>query len=171
MRFTAACLLITFLTLSGCGSRMDIGRLEYYRVSPRIPSTPIISEDAKNRFRSYTAVWGVLGTVSPDGPIMSPLSIRISGETFPVENWRYRLIDHRYYYMFEISGPLPDGFPHDMMTGNLFSQDPENRSKAPIKIQFIRLHDQKKWTGLGTVEQSTMVQMNAVNEVINAGQP
>lgn len=167
MRITATALLISLLLFCGCAKRMEIGPLEYYHVVPRTPSVPVISpERTSDDDGRYTAIWGVLGTVKPDGPIMKPISIRIGGETRPVTNWKYRLQDHRYYYWFEVPGPLGKGFPHDWGTGNLFSQDPETRTRNPIQITFIRQHDQSTWIGLGTVEQASMLDMQAARDVI-----
>jgi len=157
--------------LTSCSSKeFQIGIVQYYQVTPQIPSHIVDPEEQrKYHFQPYVQVWGMLGTVNEDGPKMTPQEIILGGTRYPISNLRTSNRNHEFYYLFEVKDQAAiTRLPVDPMTGNLTAVEPERRHRSPVKIAFTKHEDGSTWVGVGEIEQSTIPRRDAVARKVEA---
>jgi hypothetical protein len=126
-------------------------------------------KDFRDQNPAFAVVWATLGTDREDGPKLSPTKIVLGGKDYNISNVRTLNRRHQLYFMFDIRNQNPiRGLPIDLMTGNLTATEPEKRHHLPVKIVFNRLEDNSTLVGVGRIEQSTQLSMEAVAQEMTA---
>ena len=160
--------LLVSISLTSCRSTFDMGTVQYYMVSPRVPSHVVDAKEAKKyQFEPYAVLWSMLGTVNETGPKLTPVKVVLGGHDYTISNVRTLNKNHELYYMFEIRDQNPiEGLPVDLMTGNLTATEPSERERLPVRIVFRRVSDNTTWEGVGKIEQETMLTMDEIERII-----
>ena len=101
---------------------------------------------------------------------LTPIKVVLGEKSYQPSNIQTKKKVGIFYYYFEIRGQNPiQGLPDDLLTGSITAVPPEDRTKLPVKVFFMKGKQWKKnapyWVGSGEIEESTMISLYEFKKV------